>query len=412
MSFHRKITLALVMLPGISFAQVDQCDVIAGVNQIVACAESRSSEVQKAEANVGTKKATEEFAGQLQNPELSSEYVSGGSAGKNQSEFDLSLAFPVEIGGGRAARKSVAKFETQKAELELAKTRSEIRKQVFLNLIRVRQIKEELLMVQESIETFSKLIKQFQNRPKLTPEQDVTLTVFNVAKADYSFKKLEYEEELLKLDSYFQTVIGRPVSSLKVALPTRIKNWPNLPENGSISREAPIVALYEADINVSKADLQKAKSDTWPSLNVGPSLKQFNDGGQNTSQLGVNLSMPLPVLSQNQGGKAIALANIRSAEIRRDLAIKEMKILRENLYQQYVKSTKALRDSESGLSQEQRHKKVENLFFRGLVPSSLVIEAHRTLVEFEKTKNERESRSLENFFDVQILDGKTVEFNL
>jgi len=409
MSFLKKMTLLLITMPTLSWAESDLCGVVNNVSQIVACAESKSPDIKKAEANLKIKKASEEFAGQLQNPELSTEYVAGSSSGKNQSEMDLSLAFPIEVGGGRSARKSLASFESKRAELELIKVRADVRKQTLLNLTRVRQIYDELSMIQDSLDAFSKLIRQYNDRPKLTPEQEVTLTVFSVAKTDYSFKKAEYEDELAKLDTYFKILIDRSISDLKVALPAKIAKWPAVSQS---SEESPLLAIYDSDIGASRADLAKSKSEIWPSISIGPSFKRVTDGDQSVSQLGVNLSMPLPILSMNNGGRAVSMANVLAAETRRDLAVKELKAARNSAYQQYVKSVKLLQESANGTSQEARHKKVENLFFRGLVPSSLVIEAHRTLVDFGKTRNERELKALENFFDIQIIDGKPVELNL
>lgn len=409
MSFFTKMTLLMIAMPALSWAENDLCGVVNNINQVVACAESKSPEIKKAEANLRIKKASEDFAGQLQNPELSTEYLAGSSSGKNQSEMDLSLAFPIEVGGGRSARKSLASFESKRAELELIKIRADVRKRTLLNLTRVRQIYDELSMIQDSLDAFSKLIRQYKDRPKLTPEQEVTLTVFSVAKTDYSFKKAEYEDELAKLDTYFKILIDHSISDLKTVLPSKIIKWPAVSQS---SEDSPLLAVYDSDIGASKADLAKSKSEIWPSLSIGPSFKRVTDGDQNLSQLGVNLSMPLPVLSMNNGGRAVAMANVLAAETRRDLALKELKAVRGAAYQQYVKSVKLLQESANGISQEERHKKVENLFFRGLVPSSLVIEAHRTLVDFGKTRNERELKALENFFDIQIIDGKPVELNL
>jgi len=409
MSFLKKMTVLLIAMPTLSWAESDLCGVINNVSQVVACAESKSPEIKRAEANLKIKKAAEGFAGQLQNPELSTEYVSGASSGENQSEMDLSLAFPIEVGGGRSARKSLASFESKRAELELIKVRADVRKQTLLKLARVRQIYDELSMIQESVDTFSKLIRQYKDRPKLTPEQEVTLTVFSIAKMDYSFKRAEHEDELTKLDMDFKILIDHSISDLRVILPAKIAKWPVVSQS---SEDSPLLAIYDSDIGASRADLAKSKSEIFPSLSIGPSFKRVTDGDQNVSQLGINLSMPLPVLNMNNGGRAVAMANVLAAETRRDLATKELKAVRESTYQQYVNSVKLLQESANGASQEERHKKVENLFFRGLVPSSLVIEAHRALVDFGKTRNERELKALENLFDIQIIDGKAVELSL
>ena len=57
------------------------------------------------------------------------------------------------------------------------------------------------------------------------------------------------------------------------------------------------------------------------------------------------------------------------------------------------------------------HKKIENLFLKGVVPSSLVIEAHRSLVDFEKARNDHELKAIGALFNIQIIDGQPVGVN-
>ncbi|MBS1970346.1 MAG: TolC family protein [Bdellovibrionales bacterium] len=414
MSLFKKAALAMVMTlaPMGALAVEDPCVAVNNANQMVLCAESRSPEVLKAESYLNSKKAAVGQSSQLLNPELSSEYVAGKNSGQNQSEFDVSLAFPIEVGGGRSARKSLAESEVKKAEAELTKVRAEVRKQVILHLTRLRQLYEEAEMVDESIAVFSKLVRQYQQRPKLSPEQEVTVEVFDLAKSDYVFKKQEIIEEITKIDSFFKLSLGKPLADFKLNLPARVKNWPEISEKSEKINSSPLLAIYEAEVGMSQAELAKARSEVFPALSVGPSMKRVSDGDVTSSQVGINFSMPLPLLSLNQGGRATAAANVKTAEVRRDFALTELHNLRETLFKQYVSSVRLLKASSSGLSQEKRHKKIEGHFYRGLVPSSLVIEAHRSLVEFEKTRNERELKTLENYLDIRFIDGEAMEFAL
>lgn len=414
MSLLKKAALAMTLslAPVFAGAVEEPCHAVNNANQLVLCAESRSPEVLKAESYLNVKKAAVGQSSQLLNPELSSEYVTGKSSGQNQSEFDLSLAFPIEVGGGRSARKSLAEAEVKKAEAELIKVRAEVRKQVILNLTRLRQLNEEIAMVEESMAVFSKLVRQYQQRPKLSPEQEVTVEVFDLAKSDYVFKKQEMTEEIAKIESLFKLSLGKSIADFKLTLPGRIKNWPEISDRSEKIAGSPLLRIYEADIGTSQAELAKARSEVFPGLSLGPSMKRVSDGDVTSNQFGINLSMPLPLLSLNQGGRAAAAANVKTAEMRRDFAIDELRNLRESLLKQYLSSVKLLKASASGLSQEQRHKKIESHFYRGLVPSSLVIEAHRSLVEFEKVRNERELKTLESYLDIRFLDGETMEFVL
>ncbi len=413
MSFLEKAAMAIAMFlaPVVAGAE-ELCHAVNNANQLVLCAESRSPEVLKAESYLNAKRATVGQSSQLLNPELSSEYVAGKNSGQNQSEFDLSLAFPIEVGGGRSARKALAESEVKKAEAELTKIRAEVRKQVILYLTRLRQLNEEAGMVDESIAVFAKLVRQYQQRPKLSPEQEVTVEVFDLAKSDYVFKKQEILDEIAKIEAFFKLSLGQPLADFKLNLAAKVKTWPEVAEKSEKLNSSPLLAIYEAEVGIFQAEFAKARSEVFPALNVGPSLKRVSDGDATSSQVGINLSMPLPLLSLNQGGRAAAAAHVKTAEVRRDLAMTELQGLRKTLLKQYVNSVSLLKATASGLSQEQRHKKIEVHFYRGLVPSSLVIEAHRSLVEFEKTRNERELKTLETYLDIRFIDGEAMEFAL
>ena len=55
---------------------------------------------------------------------------------------------------------------------------------------------------------------------------------------------------------------------------------------------------------------------------------------------------------------------------------------------------------------EEKHNKIERLFFNGLVSSSLVIEAHRQLFDLEEKRNETEREAVEALGQVYIIDNQ------
>ncbi|QDK44655.1 hypothetical protein DOM22_05510 [Bdellovibrio sp. ZAP7] len=412
MSFMAKVIPMILVMSFASAEESEPCVVLSNYKQITLCAESRSPEVLRAESEVKQRKASVDAAGQLLNPELSMQTISGSVQSETKSETDVSLAFPIELGGKRSSRKSIATGALSKAELELFNAKAEVRKSVLLKIVRLRQIDHELDLVDESAETFSKLVKQYESRPTLSPEQEVTLTVFRVAKGEYGFKRMEYDEELAQLESFFKIVIGKDLASVRKVLPPRISSMPLVPGENKEVDKSPLLGLLDADIKIANAERDRTFGDAWPTLNLGPSAKFSKEGSQSFEQWGLNLSMPLPVLSLNQGAKAAASAGVRSSEIRRETALKELIARRTSLVEIYKKSAKALEETPNGHTLESKHKKVETLFVKGLVPSSLVIEAHRSLVEFEKTRNNREIKAVEAILEIQIIDGQEVELSL
>lgn len=412
MSFKKIVFVLALACPLWAMAQSESCVSNGSYQGLVTCAEQRSPEVLKAEAALKQKRAEREAAGQLQNPELMAESVAGSVDSQDKTETDLALAFPIELGGKRAARKQIADAEISKAELDLYQAKSSARKLMTMNLVRLRQMYEELDLVDESLETFSKLVNQYERRPALSPEQEVTLTVFKATKGEYTLRKMNYDEELGQMESYFKVATGLTLADVKKSLPPKFLKFPTINEGADSVEKSPILSLYRADIDIARGGLEQAKGESWPTVKVGPSVKLFKDGDQNSQLWGVNVSLPIPLLSLNRGGRTAAAAAVQSAEVRRELALKELLAEREALVRSYTKSVSSLKEAPNGHLLEDKHKKVESLFVRGLVPSSLVIEAHRSLVELEKVRNERELKAIESYMSVQLIDGKTVEFSL
>lgn len=403
MSYLRLVPLAL-FVSSMAWAKTEACGNVTTYQQIIACAESRSPEVLRAESMVNAKRAATGAATQLLNPELSVESV--------KDETDVSLAFPIELGGKRKGRKEVAEGEAGRAEQELFLAKAQVRKQTLLKLLRLRQFYSEQGLMEESLETFTKLVKQYESRPLRSPEQEVTLTVFRVAKGDYGFKKMEYDEELASLESYFQINTGLSLEVIKKTLPTTSAKWPVLENHNADLKSSPLLALYDSEIRIAQGELTKARGDAWPTMSIGPSAKFTKEDGKNTEHYGVNLSMPLPVLSLNGGNKATANALLQSAETRKNLALQELQAEKDRLLKIYRRSVKALEETPTGKVLDKNHQRMESLFARGVVPSSLVIEAHRSLVDFEKTRSERETKAAEAYLDLRILQGESVELNL
>lgn len=406
--FFLRIVPLVLLISSVSWGEAETCGSVTNYQQILSCAEKRSPEVQRAEAAVQQKKASTEAAGQLLNPDLSIETVTGTVDSERKTDTDVSLSFPIELGGKRAARKGIAGGELNRAELELFQARSNARKEVLIKLIRVRQFFDEQALVEESFDTFSKLVKQYESRPSRSPEQEVTLTVFKIAKGDYGFKKIEYEEETARLEAFFKINLGLSLQEVKNALPEKSEKWKTFEIAKADVANSPLLALYQADIEVARGQLAQAQGDAWPTLRVGPSVKFSKDKDQNLEQWGANLSMPLPLLSLNKGAKAAAHASVQSAELRKNLAFQELQQERETLVTLYKRSIAALNETPSSQFLEKNHKRIEGLFVKGVVPSALVIEAHRSLVDFEKTRNEREIKALAAYFNIQIIDGQNV----
>jgi outer membrane protein TolC len=378
--------------------------------EVIRCAEERSPEVQKALLAMERAKAQVEAAVQWKNPELSIDSLHGKVGTENRSETELGLGIPIELGGKISARRAVANGGVEQAEAELFSARQKVSIETLLKLHRLRQILHEQELVEESISTFSKLVSQYGKRLKLSPEQEMSAAVFRLARSEYDLKKSAIYDEIFALDSFFKTTIGTDFEGIKKILPAGFKTWPKIDSLGA-KNSSPQLKLLKAELKIAQAELTLAKSESWPTVIVGPSIKFQTEAGRSDQLYGFNLSLPLPLFNANGAGRVVSALGAKLVETKMSLGISEGERRREELVKSYEHSTAVLGSTLSHQEIEKKHTEIESLFLRGVVPSSLVIEAHRTFVELEKSRNERELKALEALLSIYSLDGKQLETN-
>lgn len=378
---------------------------------LLSCAEERSLEVQSARLELERARAQTQTASQWRNPELSAESFQGTLAGDKRGETNISVAVPIEIGGQIKARTAVADGGVAVAEAKLLEVRSVVRRDVFLKMHRLRQVIHEQQVVEEAIQTFGKLVGQYAKRPGLSPEQQISASVFQLSKSDYELKKSVAADEIAALNSFFRRHLGLGASQVQTALPPSPRSWPTTRLDAGPGVSA-TMRILQAQLQTAEAELAVARSEAWPTLMLGPSFKMLNEGGQSGSLLGFNLSFPLPLFNVNGGARASAAAVVKASTVQRDRGRDELSLHREELVQVYEQATKALSASLSHEEIEKRHADAERLFARGVVPSSLVIEAHRTSFDLEKSRHERELKALETLLEIYSIDGTILEVRL
>ncbi len=386
------------------------CEGQSDYQQIVKCAEERSPEVQNALLELERSKANVGAAVQWKNPQFQIESFHGRAGSQSRSETDVSLGVPVEP-GKISARRKVAEGSVLVAEAMVLDARATVRAEVMVKLHRLRQLVHEEEILDESISTFSKLVAQYGRRPKLSPEQQLSSTVFRLSKSDYELRKSTLSEEYAALDSFFKLRVGLTASSLKKAVPPAPAQWPQVALEGSAER-SPKLRVLGAELEVANAEVSLANQEAWPTLNIGPSVKLLNEGGASDQMYGFNVSLPIPLFNANGAGRTAARAGATLSEKRKSLGRQSEENRRAELVRIYNQSVATLNSTQSHPEIEKRHHESERLFLQGLVPSSLVIEAHRSFIDLEQSRHQRELRAIESLFNIFTLDGQLSERSL
>lgn len=369
---------------------------------LVKCAVESSSDIKISEQQLKATTKLEDAADQWINPDLEADSLSKGS---RNSETTASLLFTLRLGGKKTALINEARSEIQKAQATHDLYSGQSRLEIMLTLYRLSHLRSEIKLEEESGATFSKIVGQFQKRPALSPEQDVSLSVFRMALSDHQFRLVQLKSDEEKLLQALVAVTGIPKEVIVKNLPIKREQWPNVESNSEIE-SSPQIRQALADIKLAKSLKDKADSDAWPDIKIGPSIRTAKDNGESSTYVGVGLSMPLPLFTMNGGNRSYRAQKVAEAELVADQAKKKVNSSRKVLLNRYQQNVDSLKKSISVKALDEKHEQVERQFFKGLVPSSLVIEAHRQLFDLEQRRNSMELDTLETLGQLMILDNK------
>jgi outer membrane protein, heavy metal efflux system len=274
-----------------------------------------------------------------------------------------------------------------------------------LSAYRLSHLKSEIQVTKETVEIYAKIINQYSKRITLSPEQDVSLSVFTMALADQKLKLLKLQSEERKIYQNMQASTSLTFEIVSRNLPSRKEGWPVINEAFQIEN-APQVRQALAEFNLAKAQREKARSDAWPDLKIGPAFKAVQENGESSTLVGFGLSIPLPVLNQNNGLRSYSSMKAVESEMILEQTKRKLNASRTELVARYNQIVLNLKNSLSLKIVTEKHKQLEIQFFKGLVPSSLVIEAHRQLQEFEESRNSSEMEALEALGQILITDNQ------
>ncbi|MCM2279016.1 MAG: TolC family protein [Oligoflexia bacterium] len=367
--------------------------------------ELRSSRlVQKqAAAQVG-------YAGQRPNPELDGRVGLAALGGQEAANaLEVSLLHRWELGGRRSARVARAQAELNLAAADVRKREETAAVQTLLALHRLRQLEEEKAILADTVTTFEKQLAALGGRPALTPEQQVSHSIFVLAKEEAELREASLLAEKERLIRRLQFWMGSAMPYSHAWLPSEPSRWPELATGSPAQAEPAALRGAAAVSGLAQAELGLARAEAWPDLKFGPFLERTDAVSGRAYSLGIQLSLTLPVFNQNGGGRAAAQAGVDRAESDAGIARAERESERSSAVAQYQKMVGRLGQSRWKRESGGRQETLERLFARGLISIPLVIEAHRQLLELQKTFHELELQALEAIYQIQVLDGKLPE---
>lgn len=394
-------TLFLLSLFGLAKSNLNECKV-NNYHDLVRCSEKRAEDIKILDQQLKSSQKLEEIADQWINPELELDTVAMGS---EKTESNIALLFNIRLAGKKEALVNEARVEIERAMINRDLGVQKLRLELMLGLYRLAHLKSEIQIESESVDTFSKISQQYEKRPALSPEQEVSLSIFKMAQADHQLRltKLKSDEEKIFQEVALYTGLSKNIISKN--LPTSKKNWDALKDEPAIEGS---LQVKSAEVDLKHAKILKAKADSevWPDIKIGPTLKSIRENQETSTFVGVTLTMPLPVFHQNQAERNLKEQKIVEAELIADQSKRQALSTRQVLVNRYNQITENLKKTLSSNIVNEKHEQLEKQFFKGTVSASLVIEAHRQLFDLEERRNSAELDAIETFGRILIIDNK------
>ncbi len=387
------------------------CQSPSSTADVVECVQTFHPDVRKLSFNDLEIEGIRKKASQFPNPQINFQTTKGHNFGDVVGEDAVAVSELIEIGGKRSARQKLGAAQADALRANADLTRYQARMQALLQLIRYRQLSDEIAVLKEALNTFGKVHNQFASRPRLSPDQQVTFSLFRLSTGDYRHKLAALEAELRKTENFFRLIPELNVASALKYLPRRLEKWPVLAKTPIDLKQAPAIKIANSDLTQAEANQDLATANAIPDPTVSLVGIRNIEGTALYYRYGVGLSFPIPLLNLNGGERSQAAAQKAKAEIEFTKLSRQIQIDRDNLLVSYEGFVKSLEAAPSVKDIESKHRNTESLFYRGVISGVLVIEAHRQILEFTQSQNELEYETAQALMGLYLLDGKLGGFN-
>ncbi len=386
-----------------------QCSIPSTAQDVVICAREHHINVKRARLGLEPADAFASIAKQISNPELQTRTTFGASKGSLIAQSENAILQTIELGGKRKARIEEAQSQKKQVESEVLLAEAKATTETVLKLHRLRLLARELVIINDTIKAYSELISQIKSRSTRSSEQEVTLGIYEMALSDAVLKEAGLQDEEREIGHFFHVNAGLDLSAVKAVLPPSLESWPVV-QDAPLS--SPELTRLKADRELALAQLGSAKASAWPNLTLGPAYI-LNLGDNGVQHLfGLQLSIPLPLFQTNQGGRAYAQKLITKADESIALTIAEDTHERTERVNTYNAAVLALKKTMTSTQIESRYQKMKDSLPRGLIPSPLIMEAHRQRYDAEQSRNEFEFKAIKALWEIYQFDGRIFEVSI
>lgn len=298
------------------------------IYEIVSLALKHNAELAALEKEVSAKQSLAVQAGITSNPTLELQGISGtltGSPGERSVSIGVNQELP--LNGKLRLRREAGQAEAEVVQRQRDNTARLLTDEVATLVLELVLADKRSELAAGQVALNQELVRISDERFKAgdIPELELNLARVELARAES--RLLEVERERIPLRIKIASLTGLKENDINVpdkfAAPKQSGNTPELIKKSLFSRPDLQALMREHD----KAEIETrlAGAEALPNLTAGLFVQWQRGttevGGMsstsNDTQLGLRLSMPIPLFDRNQGGRVAARARLDAADSRR-----------------------------------------------------------------------------------------------
>lgn len=393
------------------FAQENEflnCNKPSDANNLFWCLVKMSPDVRVQREDIKVKEAGISEASQVPNPFYQVRVLKDRSGRGRNSETEGIFLHTLELGGKQGAREEVATSQRNISKVMYLNEMENAAVNIALKMYRLRQINTELDIVKENIKTYQTVLKQYKLVGRLSPEQSVSSSVYEVAQEENVLRREILQQEKSGIVTEFETILGVEGVINPNMLPNAKQDWPEIT---FVKLDGAKKKLVDEQVELSIAEQQLAKSKAWPNLMVGPTVN-YAGGNQSASYVGIAIRGFFPLLNTNRGGRAKAANQVEKSKLYQMLQTKKLRKYAELQLKNYRSATKAISIAAKKIVIKKRHKDLHKLLHRGVVSAPLVIELHREVSDYYGRLHQQELKAVESLWALYALKGSLMDERL
>lgn len=389
----------------------------ATVESSVAEVLATNPELKFYQAEVSAAKGERRTAAGWSHPELSGQLgqkrVRGGGVAKEGVAWAVLVQQTFEWPGRLALRKAIANQQVQLAELGLDQFKVAVAS-------RTRALAYQLFVAQEKLAAAEEVAGRFQQLREVLVQRDpagltplLETRIIEATELTLKRKSGEAEAEVQAAMLELNQLRGAAWTNTVQIEPAPL-DFGALPDTETLLAAARTnnfeLRTRQAELEQQGFKVSLARKEGKPAFTVGPYFSQER-AGEREQQVGVSLSLPLPLWNRNQG-------NVESAEARQSQAETSLLVTLRSIERQVVeqsilyeaKRRQMTRWKPDSIEEFQRSAELADRHYRlGAVPITTYVELQKQYLEAVEALLDTRREALEAGQQVQLLTGLNLD---